>query len=279
MRIRSSGKNTHRAAAPRRVVIKFGTGILTRPETGRLDAAQIRRLADEVAELVLSGRQCVIVSSGAVGAGLPAMGFDSRPNDLTAKQACAAVGQSLLMRGYQNAFLRRGLHAAQILLTHQDLDSRKRRANAQATLERLLATGRIVPVINENDVVAVEELRFGDNDELSAEVAVLASADLLVILTSVDGLYETLPSGATRLVTEIRDFRAALALIKNETGILSTGGMRTKILAAQKAAESGIRVVIANGRRPGSILAAWEGGAPFTDVPPLLAREKATTSK
>lgn len=264
---RRSSAGARRVSGARRVVIKFGTGILTRPESGRLDTAQIRRLADEVAELVLAGRQCVIVSSGAVGAGLPALGFESRPADLTAKQACAAVGQSLLMRGYQNAFLRRGLHAAQILLTHQDLDSRIRRGNARATLERLLATGRVVPVINENDAVAVEELRFGDNDELSAEVAVLAGADLLVILTSVDGLYETLPSGAKRLVGEIRDFDAALALASGETGSLSTGGMRTKILAAKKAAESGIRVVIASGRRPGTIAAALNG-AGGTQVPP-----------
>ena len=174
---------------PKRIVLKFGSGILTKPSGNALDVAQFKRLASEIARVVAKGNECIVVSSGAVAAGLRALGLKERPDDLAARQACAAVGQSKLMRMYETMFAVHKLNVAQLLLTHGDLDSRTRHANAKSTLNRLLQSGNVVPIINENDSVAVEELKFGDNDRLSAEVAMLADADLLILLTSVDGLH------------------------------------------------------------------------------------------
>src|SRR3984885_11993673 len=174
----------------KRIVIKFGTGILTKSTGNALNPKQLRRLTSEVADAVRAGHQCLLVSSGAVGAGLMLMGLSERPKDLPSIQACAAIGQSRLMRLYETLFQRHGFHVAQLLLSHQDIDSRTRYQNARNTLERLLRFQNVVPVINENDPVAVEELRFGDNDSLSAEVAVLVDADLLILLTSVDGVLD-----------------------------------------------------------------------------------------
>lgn len=238
-----------------RIVLKFGSGILSTERGNSLDRRQLSRLAGEVAALVRRGHSCVIVSSGAVAAGMAALGLEARPADLSARQACAAVGQSKLMQQYATCFARHRLDVAQLLLTHGDLDSRIRLRNARNTLERLLATRRVVPIINENDSVAVEELKFGDNDQLSAEVAALIEADKLVILTSVDGLLDA----AGRLVPEVTDFTAALAFVRRETGRLSVGGMQTKIQAAQRAVEAGITTHIVNGRKPGRIAALLRG--------------------
>jgi glutamate 5-kinase len=174
----------------KRIVLKFGSGILTCANTTGLDPRQIARLTAEVAALIQAGHECITVTSGAVAAGMAALSLKEHPLDLATLQASAAVGQSKLMRAYETAFARYKLNVAQLLLTHSDLDSRLRRANARNTVERLLATGNIVPIINENDSVAVEELKFGDNDRLSAEVAMLAGANLLLILTQVDGLMD-----------------------------------------------------------------------------------------
>jgi glutamate 5-kinase len=235
---------------PQRLVLKFGSGILSTPRGNSLDARQFARLTREVADLVRQGHQCVIVSSGAVAAGLAPMGLSARPSDLSAKQACAAVGQSKLMHFYALRFARHGLDVAQLLLTHSDLDSRQRFRNARNTLEHLLATGRVVPVINENDSVAVEELKFGDNDHLSADVAAMIEADRLIILTDADG----------RLVSRVTDIAAAAGLVRNETGRLSVGGMQTKLQAAARACEAGITTHIANGRKPGQLAAIMRGG-------------------
>src|SRR5205809_695277 len=162
----------------KRIVIKLGTGILTKRSTNSLNIQQFRRLTSEVAALVQAGHQCLLVSSGAVGAGLMLLKLTdcSKNLDLQSIQACAAVGQSRLMRLYETLFARHGLHVAQLLLSHQDIDSRTRYQNARNTVERLLRFGNVVPVINENDWVAVEELKFGGNDRLSAEVVILAGA-------------------------------------------------------------------------------------------------------
>ena len=189
------------------------------------------------------------MSSGAVAAGLATLGLDARPKQLAAKQACAAVGQSQLMHAYASAFARQGLAVAQLLLTHNDLDSRTRHHTARNTLAHLLARGNVVPVINENDSVAVEELNFGDNDRLSAEVAILVEADLLIILTSVDGLQDT--TGKT--VPLVRDFDAIASLVRADKGRVSTGGMVTKLQAAQLAVKAGIPVHIASGRQAGLV--------------------------
>lgn len=232
-----------------RIVLKFGSGILSTKHGIGLSRRQIARLAREVGALVRTGHQCVIVSSGAVAAGLATLDLSTRPKDLAARQACAAVGQSQLMHAYASAFGQQGLAVAQLLLTHNDLDSRTRHQNARNTLAHLLARRTVVPVINENDSVAVEELNFGDNDRLSAEVAILVEADLLVILTSVDGLQDS----AGRVVPLVRDFSEVAALVRSDKGRVSTGGMVTKLQAAQLAVRAGIPCCIASGRKAGLV--------------------------
>jgi len=241
----------------KRIVIKFGTGILTKSSGNALNPRQLRRLTSEVAEIVRAGHQCLLVSSGAVGAGLMLMGLSERPKDLPSIQACAAIGQSRLMRLYETLFQRHKLHVAQLLLSHQDIDSRTRYQNARNTLERLLRFQNVVPIINENDSVAVEELRFGDNDSLSAEVAILAQADLLLILTSVEGLLDE----RKRLIAKVTDIDTVMHLASEEIGIYSTGGMVTKLQAAKLAFQAGIPSVIASGFEPG-VIAAVVGGKP-----------------
>jgi len=241
----------------KRIVVKFGSGILTSPKGNSLDKKQFARLASEIAALVKAGHSCLVVSSGAVAAGLDALGFKERPSDLASRQACAAVGQSKLMRMYQEVFGKHGLSVAQLLLTHDDIDSRMRSANAKSTLNRLLNAGDVVPIINENDSVAVEELKFGDNDRLSAEVAMLAEADVLIILTSVDGLLDA----QGKVVPEVRDLQSVSGLVRNEKGRLSVGGMVTKLEAVNLAVEHGISTVIASGRRPDQIPQIVDGGS------------------
>jgi glutamate 5-kinase len=238
----------------KRIVIKLGTGILTAPQGAALDQPQFIRICAEIARLIADGNQCVLVSSGAVTAGLEVLGLRERPTDLPGKQACASVGQPRLMREFDACFLRHRLHAAQLLLTHDDIDSRHRRANARTTLERLLASRSIIPVINENDSVAVEELNFGDNDRLSAEVALLAAAHLLVILTSSDGV---LDNGVR--IPVVTDIDAALGMVTPDKGVNSVGGMRAKLEAVRLAVSGGVETVIADGRRPDQLHAAVHG--------------------
>lgn len=238
-------------SVPQRIVIKLGTGLLTRAGGSALDAAQFRRLTAEIASLMHGGSECIVVSSGAVAAGMAALGLRERPrDDLPAVQACAALGQSRLMHVYATHFARRGLVVAQLLLTHGDLDSRTRYANAQNTLRRLLAVRNIVPIINENDSVAVEELRFGDNDRLSAEVALLADADLLVILTAVAGLTRD-SEGRGEPIPSVDNIDEVAHLAGAAGGPLSVGGMASKLQAVKLAVAAGIPAVIASGRTPG----------------------------
>jgi glutamate 5-kinase len=239
----------------RRIVLKFGSATLTRTNAPGLDLKQFARLSAEVAALIHHGHQCVTVTSGAVAAGTGALSLTERPIDLATAQASAAVGQSKLMRAYENAFGRYKLNVAQLLLTHSDLDSRIRRNNARNTLERLLAAGNVVPIINENDSVAVEELNLGDNDRLSAEVATLAGADLLIILTQVDGLLDE--NG--NLVPLVRDIDRVKKLANGSKGRFSVGGMISKLEAVKMAVDAGITTVIINGRRPDGIAAAIAG--------------------
>ncbi len=267
----------------KRIVFKFGTGILANTQ-GRLDRAQIRRLASDVCDAVDEGYECIVVSSGAIGAGVGALGLPGRPTDVPTRQACAAVGQTLLMQAYQSSFARRGIHAAQMLLTHHDLDSRTRLLNASRTLERLFREGRIVPVINENDVVAVEEireLRIGDNDQLSVDVALLAKAHLLVLLTSVDGVFqpEAKKNGKPRLIRALKNAEDALPFVHSDSAnSLSVGGMASKLRAAGRAARNGLQVIIANGRRPGQIPALLAGKPVGTIISPVKSRVPRSTS-
>ena len=242
------------ARTTQRIVLKFGTGILTQPEANTLDHNQIQRLSAEVAAAVHSGHECLLVSSGAVGAGLMTLGLRERPQDLAGIQACAAVGQSKLMNLYESAFAEHKLHVAQLLLTYGDLDSRTSYANAANTLSRLLNEGNVVPIINENDSVAVEELRFGDNDRLSAEVAMMAGADLLILLTSADGLLN-----GGEVIREVCDIDAVMGYVEPTKGKLSVGGMASKLMAVKMAVEAGIPTVIASGRASGAIAGILAG--------------------
>jgi len=221
-----------------------------------------------VAQLVRDGCKCIIVSSGAVAAGMRVVGLRERPPDLTTGQACAAVGQSKLMHLYAAMFAKHHLNVAQLLLTHGDLDSRTRHQNAKNTLQRLLECKDVVPVINENDSVAVEELRFGDNDRLSAEVAVLAEAELLIMLTSVDGVM----NHAGKRIPMIADVAEAARFVRKEKSRFSVGGMVSKLEAVKLAIAAGIPTVIANGRRTG-IIARIAAGERVGTLFPVRAKK------
>ena len=247
----------------KRIVVKFGSGILATQRGIGLDQRQFSRLTREIAALVKAGHEVIVVSSGAVAAGLGALGFKERPEDLAARQACAAVGQGRLMSCYTEHFQKHALNVAQILLTHGDLDSRIAYANIRTTLDRLL-TSKVVPVINENDTVAVEELKFGDNDHLSAQVALLAEADLLILLTSVEGLLDE--KGA--LIPRVDDFEQVAKFVRDEKGRLSVGGMASKLHAVQTAVNAKIPTVIASGRTAGPMLRAAAGKPAGTYFPP-----------
>ena len=260
----------------RPVVLKFGTGILAREGGCSLDPSQFRNLCGEIARLVKQGIPVIVVSSAAVAAGVDALGLKKRPSDLAGKQACAAVGQPVLMTAYSRHLGRHGLRPAQLLLTHDDIFDEGRRRNASITLSKLLQSPGVVPIINENDSVAVEELRFGDNDRLSSEVAQLVKARLLILLTSADGLMaSSSPASMTSsktssklssknasklqripVVTEIRD---AFRHVTPDKGEHSTGGMQAKLLAVQSAVDAGIETIIAHGRKRDQIAGAIAG--------------------
>ena len=238
----------------KRIVIKLGTGVLATPAGQSLDKAQFARLAGEIAALQKDGWSCILVSSAAIAAGVRVMKMGKRPDDLPGKQACAAAGQPELMRLYSTSFRKHKLAVAQLLLTHGDIDSLMHRENARNTLDRLIERG-LIPIINENDSVAVEELRFGDNDRLSAEVSVLVQAHHLLILTSVDGLLDF----EGRRVPEVRELASAFRFVRPEKGEESTGGMMTKLEAVRKAGAAGIPSHILDGRISGRMKAALAG--------------------
>jgi len=232
----------------RRLVVKVGTGLVASPGAG-LDPVRIRRLADDLSRVVAAEKEVVLVSSGAIASGMARLGLTERPRSIPEKQAAAAVGQSALMWHYEQAFARHGLKVAQVLLTQEDISHRARYLNARNTLLALLGFG-VLPIVNENDTVAVEEIKVGDNDNLSALVAHLIDADLLVLLTDVDGLYTGDPRrdpSARRIevVETLTEEIQRLAQDASET--VSVGGMSTKLQAGQKAMASGIPMVIASG--------------------------------
>lgn len=236
----------------KRWVIKLGSGLLTRPD-GKVDRIQIGRITDQVAALMKRGIQVVIVTSGAVAAGMTAMNLEKRPKEARELQACATVGQPELMSEYARHFRRHKLLSAQMLLTYWDLDSRACIRNARATLDLLLARKRFVPIINENDAIADDEIKVGDNDRLSAHVAALVEADLLVILSGIEGLM-TKPDGTGELIPLVRQLAAVRALAGGAGSERNVGGMVTKLLAAEIAADGGADMIIAHGRRPHVLL-------------------------
>lgn len=261
---------------PTRVVVKLGTGVLT-DHRKHPDRAQMEQLAGQVAGQVGAGREVVLVSSGAVGAGMGALGFDKRPVDLAALQACAAVGQSRLMAVYEALFAEHNLRVAQVLLTHEDLQHHDRHLNARNTLVTLLSHG-VIPIINENDAVSVTELRFGDNDRLSALVACLLPADLLVILTTVDGVIENFGRPNPRTVPLVQDIdESIMRLASGPQSATATGGMVSKLESARIAMRSGIPLVIASGRKKqvlARILAGDEEGTLFVPRPNKMKGRK-----
>jgi glutamate 5-kinase len=235
----------------RRIVIKVGTSTLTHPN-GHLHIGRMEALVRQLADLHAEGRDLVLVSSGAVGAGMGRLGLPNRPKDLAGKQALAAVGQGVLMHRYEVLFGEYGCVVGQVLLTRQDLEDNARRSYAAATMERLF-DWRVIPIVNENDTVSSEQIRVGDNDTLSARVAVLAKADLLILLSDVDGLYPADPRQNPGLeplaeVSLAADLGAAVGGAGTPGG---TGGMVTKVQAARICAEAGIPVVLAAGGKPG----------------------------
>ncbi len=240
-----------RIPATRRWVVKIGSAMLTRDGRG-LDREAFASWVEQMAGWVDAGHELVLVSSGAVAEGMCRLGWTRRPRVLHELQAAAAVGQMGLVRAWETCFAKRGRHTAQILLTHDDLTDRARYLNARGTLRTLLELG-VVPVVNENDTVATDELRFGDNDTLAALVANLTEADLLVLLTDQHGLFDADPRERpdARLIGEARVDDPALDRVAGErAGGLGSGGMFTKLRAARLAARSGTATVIAHGREP-----------------------------
>jgi len=227
------------------MVVKVGTGVLSKP-SGKLDASYIASLAGQICKLIKLGYKVVLVSSGAIGAGVEALGLRSRPKHLTKLQACAAVGQGRLMKLYEESFRRQGVHAAQVLLTSDDLGIRKRCINARHTINCLLDEFNTVPIVNENDTIATEEIKFGDNDRLSYLVASLINSNTLVLLTDVDGLYSSEDKKVVPIVTHISN--EIQKMVRPCKGRFGTGGMASKLKAAEVSMSLGITCVIANGR-------------------------------
>ncbi len=231
----------------KRIVIKVGTSNLT-DKSYRLDPRKVERLTKEIVDLKKEGREIILVTSGAIGAGIGKLDLKQRPRDIKVLQATAAVGQNILMSTYDRYFAKYGQTIAQLLLTHEDFFDRKRYLNLRNTLITLLKSG-VIPIINENDTVVVDEIKLGDNDNLSALVASNLDADLLIILTDIDGLYTYDPKRSKKaefisIVEEITPEIERIASARGRTGI---GGMKTKIQAAKVTMKAGIPMVIANG--------------------------------
>ena len=256
-----------------RVIVKVGSSLVTNEGRG-LDHAAIAKWADQIAHLRRLGKQVVLVSSGAVAEGMLRLGFERRPVAIHELQACAAVGQMGLAQIYETSFRAHDLRTAQVLLTHADLADRERYLNARSTLFTLLELG-VVPVINENDTVVTDEIKFGDNDTLGALVANLIEADALIILTDQRGLYTSDPRKNTdaTFVNEAKAGDPALEAMAGGAGSgIGSGGMLTKILAARRAASSGAHTVIAWGREDQVLVRLAEGEAIGTQLTAQTAR-------
>ncbi|MFA6287949.1 MAG: glutamate 5-kinase [Opitutaceae bacterium] len=250
-----------KTTAPKRVVIKLGTGVLT-SGIGQLNTIRIAAIAAEIAALRLAGTEVIVVSSGAVGLGMGRLGLKKKPSELSRKQACAAIGQSLLMQTWQSGFEPHGITVAQVLLTHEDLRARNRYLGVKDTLEKLIGYN-VVPVINENDTVSAAEIKFGDNDTLSAMVASLVDAQHLVILSTAPGLIDM--KGTGQIVPVVEKITPEIeAMAGGTTDITATGGMISKISAAKLATKAGCGVFIASGAEPLIIARLFSGRSPGT---------------
>ena len=260
----SVGSRAEQVAAARRVVVKVGSSSLTTAEGG-IDPGRVRRLVGVLADARGRGVEVVLVSSGAIAAGLSPLGLARRPRALPIQQAAAAVGQGLLVHRYTEELARHGVVAGQVLLTADDVTRRSHYRNAHQTFAKLLELG-VLPIVNENDTVATSEIRFGDNDRLAALVAHLVHADLLVLLSDVDGLYDGPPAAAdSRLVPEVAlaDDLAQVRIGRSGSAGVGTGGMRTKLDAARIATGAGIPVLLTAADRADAALSGEEVGTFF----------------
>lgn len=267
---------------PQTLVIKIGTSSLTQPETGSLALSTIASIVETLTRLRQQGHRVVLVSSGAVGVGCARLGLTERPKSIALKQAVAAVGQGRLIRVYDDMFTTLGQPIAQVLLTRGDLVQRNSYLNVERTFQALLGLG-VIPIVNENDTVAVDELKFGDNDTLSALVASLVRADWLFLLTDVDRLYSADPrhhpdAKPIALVNRLEELKDLQVQIGDRGSNWGTGGMMTKIAAAQIAIGAGVRTVITQGRTPPNIEKIIQGeaiGTQFAPQPrPVSARKR-----
>lgn len=244
----------------KRIVIKVGTSTLTY-ESGRLNIRTVEKLVKVIADLKNSGKQVIIVTSGAVGVGMSKAGFDKKPSEITKKQALAAIGQCELMNYYDRLFSEYNHTVAQVLLTKDVIDDEKRYLNAKTTFETLLELS-VIPVVNENDVISTEQLEFGDNDTLSAYVATLSGADLLIVLSDIDGLYDKDPreNDDAKIIDVVYEITDEIEKCASGAGTKrGTGGMITKIHAARIANEAGIDMIIANGSNPDILYELFDG--------------------
>lgn len=271
--------DTRKAAAQsKRWVIKIGSSLITNDGRG-LNLAAIQSWAGQIATLRAAGKEILLVSSGAVAEGMARLGWQHRPHALHELQAAAALGQMGLIQQFESCFKQHDIHSAQVLLTHEDLSDRQRYLNARSTLKTLLSLGAI-PIINENDTVATDEIRFGDNDTLGALVANLVEADTLIILTDQQGLFDKDPRyhDDAQLISESSASNPELLTMAGDSGALGQGGMRTKITAAQRAARSGATTIIAAGASE-NILQQIAHGEPVgtllsADAEPMTARKQ-----
>jgi len=265
-------RNNKTFSKDKRIVVKIGTSLLT-TNKGNLTTKYLSKIVGELARLKQTGKEVIIVTSGAIGAGMQRLRLKERPQTIIMKQTTAAVGQNILMDVYERLFKKYQQTIAQILLTHQDLSSRKSYINISNTILKLLEY-KVIPVINENDTVAIEEIKFGDNDTLAALISQLVAADILLILTNIEGLY----SDSGELIPVVKEINQHIIKIATgTTSKFSTGGMQTKIKAAKIATQSGTRVVILNGKKEGiieGILTGKECGTIFVAKESNLSSRK-----
>ncbi len=251
------------------VVVKLGTSTITE-SSGELRLSAVARICEDVAALHGRGADVVVVTSGAIARGMHLLGMPARPTDIADLQAASAIGQGRLYRSYDELLREKGLRTAQLLLTFHDMRARTHYLNTRRTLERLLEW-RIVPVINENDTTTTDEISFGDNDFLAAQVAVLLQAERLILLTDTEGVFSANPvtDPSARLLREITDFEALAGMsIGHSVSGLGSGGMRSKVVAAEMATAAGTETIICNGFEPGAVLRAASGEEIGTRCPP-----------
>lgn len=251
----------------KRIVVKVGTSTLAY-STGRLNIRRVESLVKVLSDIKNMGREIILVSSGAIGVGAGVMGLSSRPREAVEKQAAAAVGQCELMNRYSRMFGDFGHTVAQVLLTKNVVEDKTSKINAENTFMRLIDYG-VIPIVNENDTISTEEAEFGDNDTLSAVVASLCSADMLIMLTDIDGVYSSNPKTDknAKLITEIDNIEDVMGVAQDTTNALGTGGMITKLRAASMAKKHGISTVIACGSYPENLYEIIEGKSCGTFIP------------